>query len=104
MISDFRGGKNSKADLMSEVKPVSNIPLSESKRKRRKIRKEFALGTSCHGLSQIYSSFSNVLRFLWILLILTVFAFLIWQVGYASDFISKFKSIKSTLGQEFVKF
>jgi len=50
--------------------------------KGARIRKDFALNTSCHGLSEIYSSQNRGIKVIWIFLVLAVLGLLIWQVRH----------------------
>ena len=61
---------------------INRAPSRKRRRqKRAKVRKDFAQGTSCHGLAQLYASENRLLTIFWILLLLTVFGLLIWQVS-----------------------
>ena len=54
--------------------------MTEVGKSRKVIRKDFAQGTSCHGLKQIYDTKNRWIQVIWIFIILAVFGLLIWQV------------------------
>lgn len=55
--------------------------MSKSHSESSKVVKDFALGTSCHGLSHIYSNKNRKIKVLWTALVLAVLGLLIWQVS-----------------------
>ena len=57
---------------------------------RKEIRKDFAEGTSCHGLKQIYATTYKWIQAIWILLIVAVFGLLIWQVRRVKPIVTGF--------------
>ena len=51
------------------------------KRKRAKIRKHFALTTTCGGLAQLYINKNKWVRLIWTLVILALVGLLVWEVS-----------------------
>ena len=67
-------------EISLETKKNLKPKNDDIEKERAQIRKDFALGTSCHGLSEIYSANHKGIRILWIVLVLVVLGVLIWQV------------------------
>ena len=74
--------------------------MKKSEIKRNEIRKEFALNTTCHGLSQVYQTDNRWMKLSWIAVVLTVFVILIWQVSKVKSPVNGMKFMYQSLVSE----